>query len=101
MAIYSRATYNYSVSQSIKDQTSAGIDPIIQPYVTAGVCLTDFTHTPELPGGVYPPVSGEYTSQRSWTDLAQAQACIAAINAWLDANPGCKAYNYGPTVVQV
>jgi hypothetical protein len=101
MAIYSRSTFNYSASQAIKDQMTAGIAPIIQPYVTAGVCLTDFTHTPALPDGKYPPATGEYMAQRSWTDLGQAQTCIAAVNAWLDANPECKAYNYGPTVVQV
>ena len=100
MAIYSRATYNFSASQAIKDQTLAGISTIDQPYVTAGYLLPDVSWTPELPGGV-PPTSGEYTCQRSWTDLTQAQTGVAAVNDWLDANPECKAYNYGPVVVQV
>lgn len=100
MAIYSVSTFNYSVSQTLKDQFSAGVIPIITPYADAGYVTNDFAHTPPLPGNIYPPTSGVYTTQRTWTDLTQAQACIASINAWLDANAECKQFTAGPTVVQ-
>jgi hypothetical protein len=101
MAIYTQSTMDFDASSAIQSQYQAGVGPIVQPYITAGFTEPIPTWTPPLPDGTYPAPSGQYQNHRSWTDLTQAQQCANQVNAWLDSNPECKAFNTtGPIVVQ-
>jgi hypothetical protein len=100
MAIYTQRTCDFSVDPAIRQENNAGTGPIVQSYVDAGYCPQYPVWTPALPGGTYPPSSGTYIARKEWTDLTQAQNCVAAVNAWLAAHPECLAFGPGPQVIQ-
>jgi hypothetical protein len=101
MPIYTDRTLNFACDPAIQAQNKIGTIAIVQPYIDSGYCSAESTWTPPLPDGVYPPTSGSYTQRRTWTDLSQAQACIAEVDTWLDANPACIEFGPLPTIVQV
>lgn len=99
MAIYSQSIIDFGADSALQAQFNAGVGPIVQPYINAGFTAQYPTWTPPLPDGVYPAPTGIYTNHRDWTSLEQATSCSNEVNAWLDANPACKAFNTtGPVV---
>lgn len=98
MTIKTQTTFNFDVDPTLLAKTNKASGLIISPYLEAGYCPQYPTWTPTLPGD-YPPTSGSYIGTKEWTDLVQAQQFSAQMNAWLDANPECKAYSSGPTVL--
>jgi hypothetical protein len=99
MTIKTQTTFNFSVDIELIAKTTNAAKLISSPYAEGGYCPEYATYSPTLPDNVYPPPSGTYIGTKEWTDLTQAQQFSAQMNSWLDANPECKAYSSGPTVL--
>jgi hypothetical protein len=100
MTITTQTTFNFGADPTLISTTDNAVGLIVAPYVDAGYCPEYPTWTPTLPDGAYPPTSGSYTGTKGWTDLTQAQQCVAQINAWANANPGASAYRSATTLTQ-
>jgi hypothetical protein len=100
MNITTQTIYNFGADPTLISTTDNALGLIVAPYVEAGYCPEYPTWVPELPGGVYPPTSGTYIGTKGWTDLTQAQQCVAQINAWANANPAASAYRSATTITQ-
>ncbi len=95
MGIYVQNTYDYSASQAVIDEFMTLQAPILASY--SDYCTYDWAHDPTMPNPPgFPPAGGVYTSKRTWTDLSQAQAYVAEMQAMINANPGVTAYSVGP-----
>lgn len=100
MPILTQSVQNTDAEADIVINTSVDIANIVRPYKDAGY-TGESTYDPS-PASIPPPLgTGSYTVQRSWTDLTQAQNCVAEIIAYLNANPGSRDFvTSEPTVIQ-
>lgn len=95
MSVYVENTFNYGADSSIQTQWHTLQQGIIAGYTSYFTGI--YTHTPEVPNPPgFPPTSGTYTSRSIWSDLTQAEAYVAELQAGLAANPGLSAFAVGP-----